>query len=87
MVVMGELCVYLHLYHNLRTAHNYVLVSINCDRAQVEIYQAKTSTEYTDQYEKKVRYSNQLLPCPFISNFIYQVAFYTIVMHFISLND
>jgi len=38
MVVMGKLCVYLHLYHNLRTAHNYVLVSIDSDRAQVEIY-------------------------------------------------
>jgi len=66
MVVLGELCVHLHLFHTLHTAHDYVLISINNHRAQVEIYKAETSTEHTDHHEKKVTPYNRLLYCAFV---------------------
>jgi len=86
MVVMGELCIYLHLFNNLRTADDYVLISINNHRTQVEIYKAETSTEHTNQHEKKVRPSYLVLSRTFVSNFIYQVSLFC-VTHFLSLND
>lgn len=79
VVVMGELCVYLYLFHTLHITHDYVLISVDHHHTQIEIYQKKTATKYTTQCEKKVR-SHEFI------NYIYVKLKLLNIKSFISLN-